>query len=135
MLTKYGHRIEGARLLRQQQTAAEETLWRILRGRQFRRYKFRRQFPIGPFFADFCCIEKKLVIEVDGKHHGTATDADNNRTYYMMEQGFRVMRFWNEEVINELGRVCLRIFIEIKSAGTPLPVGEGGARSESEGVG
>ena len=94
-----------ARELRRAQTPAEQALWRMLRGRRFARYKFRRQRPIGPYFADFVCIEPLLVVEVDGAHHAGQASYDRARDEFMREQGFRVLRLTNREVLTELESV------------------------------
>src|SRR5258708_11003489 len=93
-----------ARYLRRQQTVSEFTLWRILRGRQFVGLKFRRQQPIGPFIADFYCPRAKLIIELDGGHHQKQVEYDESRTLYLERQGYRVLRFWgNDLMLNEDG--------------------------------
>ena len=84
---------------------------------------------------DFISISRRLVIELDGKYHESITEDDANRTYYLMEKGYRVVRFGNEEVLNGLGKVCQRLLLELKRAGIPLPPGEGGVPSGSEGAG
>jgi very-short-patch-repair endonuclease len=107
------HRREMARHLRRNETEAERRLWQKLRSRQLGGYKFRRQFPIGPFFADFCCANKKFIVEVDGAQHFIEKDKDANRTAWLMKQGFRVIRFWNEDVMQNLEAVCEKILKEI----------------------
>ncbi len=91
---------ERARALRRQLTDAEQKLWSILRLRKLGGLKFRRQFPIGPYIADFVCLERRLVIEVDGGQHAvTAKQEDAARTAWLQTQGFRVLRFWNNDVL------------------------------------
>ena len=104
--THYSHRKEPARQLRRQDTEAERELWAYLRNRRFGGRKFRKQVPIGPYFADFVCLELGIVIEVDGRYHLKQQDADENRTHYFKEQGLQVMRFWNEDVLNNIDAVC-----------------------------
>lgn len=89
-----------ARLLRRGQTDAERKLWLALRSRQFAGFKFRRQQPIGPYIADFVCFDAKLIIELDGDQHGLdqAIAYDENRSRFLEQQGFRVIRFPNHEV-------------------------------------
>src|SRR5580765_2017448 len=94
-LTNYHRRTAPARGLRHQQTDAEEKLWRRIRNQHFSGFKFRRQFPIGPYFADFCCIKSRLIVEVDGMHHTQMREDDANRTEYLVSQGYLVLRFWN----------------------------------------
>ena len=89
-----------ARSLRRKQTDAELKLWSHLSGRQLEGAKFRRQHPIGDYVADFACIEQRLVIEVDGGHHNEdeIAAADRERTAWLKANGWRVLRFWNNEV-------------------------------------
>jgi very-short-patch-repair endonuclease len=94
--------IERARELRKNANDAEERLWSLLRGKQLSGYKFRRQYPIGNYIADFACISARLVIEVDGDTHGNdeAEARDAKRTEYIERLGYRVIRFWNDQVFN-----------------------------------
>jgi len=88
-----------ARELRIVMTDAERRLWATLRGRRLRGYKFRRQHPVGPFILDFVCIEHRLVIEADGgQHSDNATD--DHRTAWLSRRGWRVIRFWNNEILS-----------------------------------
>jgi very-short-patch-repair endonuclease len=87
-----------ARALRVTMTDAERRLWACLRGRRLVGYKFRRQHPLGRFIVDFACIEHRLVIEVDGGQHCDSPD-DERRTAWLERQGWRVLRFWNNEVL------------------------------------
>jgi very-short-patch-repair endonuclease len=86
-----------ARELRKVSTPEEEALWRVLRGRRFAGFKFRRQEPMGRYIADFVCFRAKLVVELDGLQHLEQHDHDDNRDTWLKEQGFSVLRFWNEE--------------------------------------
>jgi very-short-patch-repair endonuclease len=88
-----------ARTLRQNLTDAERRLWFHLRRKQLNGHRFRRQVPIGPYIADFVCFEAKLVIEVDGGQHNDDAEKDARRTALMESQGYRVLRFWNNEVL------------------------------------
>jgi very-short-patch-repair endonuclease len=116
--------IGAARMLRRSMTDAEHALWRILRGRQLEGFKFRRQHSIGRFVVDFVCLEHKLVVEVDGGHHAEQVDADAERTAYLEGRGFRVVRFWNNEVLTEMDGVAMRLLATLTP--TPLPqAGEG----------
>ena len=101
-----------ARDLRKVQTPAELTLWRLLRDRRLRRLKFRRQFPIPPFVADFCCYELRLVVELDGEVHAEPRQAahDENRDWYLRSLGYTVVRFPNEKVFNDPQGVLSEIF-------------------------
>jgi very-short-patch-repair endonuclease len=102
-----------ARSLRKQQTEAERLLWSRLRNRQLQGCKFRRQQPIGPYIADFLSLEPKLIIELDGGQHAEQQEQDNQRTRYLQALGYRVLRFWNHEVLNDLDAVLEAIRIEI----------------------
>lgn len=88
-----------ARNLRQNQTDAERLLWQHLRNRQMLGYKFRRQMPIEPYIADFVCLELKLILELDGGQHADQIEYDQHRTERLQQRGFKVMRFWNNEVL------------------------------------
>ena len=90
---------ETARRLRREQTVAEQILWRHLRGRRMCDVKFRRQFPIGSYFVDFCSIERRLIVEVDGSQHADQSGDDAARTSYLASRGYRVLRFWNDQVL------------------------------------
>jgi very-short-patch-repair endonuclease len=100
---------DRARQLRRDQTDVEGKLWSRLRARQLSGAKFRRQYPIGAFIADFCCYERRLVIELDGGHHAEHVDADQSRTDFFVSQGYRVLRFWNNEVIENIDGVLEQI--------------------------
>ncbi len=100
---------EAARLLRQQLTPAEAKLWEALRGRQLKGLKFRCQHPIGRFIVDFYCPSLKLVIEVDGSIHTQQQDYDQARSDLLENFSYRVLRFTNNEVINDLPKVLNQI--------------------------
>lgn len=103
-----------ARRLRREQTDAEARLWFYLRNCQLDGAKFRRQQPLGPFVVDFCCMEVGLVIEVDGGQHSERELADARRTQLLEEQGFLVLRFWNNEVLEQTEAVLERIMMAIE---------------------
>jgi len=88
-----------ARQLRKQQTVAERKLWWLLRSRALYSFKFYRQYAIGPYFADFCCRTYKLIIELDGGQHADNKDYDDERTRFLEAAGYKVIRFWNNELI------------------------------------
>ena len=98
-----------ARALRQVQTDAEALLWSKLRDRQILNLKFRRQRPIGPYFADFACLEISLVIELDGGQH-VGSAYDRKRTSDMQGLGFQTLRFWNNDVLIQIDVVLEKIF-------------------------
>ncbi|WP_244621594.1 endonuclease domain-containing protein [Neomesorhizobium albiziae] len=94
-----------ARDLRQRDNQAEAMLWLELKRRQLGGYKFTRQFPIGPYFADFACREKSLVVEIDGSQH--ADNAyDRRRDEFMRLAGYSTLRFWNHDVLKHRVSVC-----------------------------
>jgi very-short-patch-repair endonuclease len=105
--------IRDARQMRKNPTDAERRLWSYLRGRQGNGFKFRRQHPIGPFIVDFCCIEKKLVIELDGEQHLDAQQYDASRTEQLQKEGYRVIRFWNVAVLTNIAAVLEQISVEL----------------------
>ncbi|WP_425612037.1 endonuclease domain-containing protein [Xanthomonas floridensis] len=97
-------------------TDAECTLWRCLRGNQLQGFKFRRQHPIPPYIADFCCIEAALIIELDGSQHEESSD--QVRTQWLHARGWTVLRFWNNDVLLALDAVVEAISNTIA---TPYP--------------
>jgi len=103
-----------ARALRRDATEAERALWRLLRGRRFQHWKFRRQHPIGPFIADFACIALRLIIEADGGQHAGSATAPR-RTGWLHARGWRVLRFWNDEILAQGEAVAARIWAEALS--------------------
>ena len=112
-----------ARQLRARSTPAEITLWQLLRGRRVDGAKFRRQQPVGPFFADFVCLEARLVVEADGAPHFPKPMRDILRDAWLRQVGFRVLRFPNHEILHHADRVLQRIRAALQCA--PLPPGEG----------
>jgi very-short-patch-repair endonuclease len=94
-----------ARELRKNSTEAERTLWRQIRFWQLKGHKFRRQAPIGRYIVDFVCFEEKLIIELDGGQHFEQSAYDSERTAWLGSQGFRVLRFWNDQVLKEIEAV------------------------------
>jgi very-short-patch-repair endonuclease len=91
--------------LRKRMTAAERKLWFVLRDRRFAKFKFRRQVPIGRFIADFVCFDRRLVIEVDGGQHADSV-SDQRRDRWFAANGYRVLRFWNNEVMRNIDGVA-----------------------------
>jgi very-short-patch-repair endonuclease len=91
--------------LRNNPTEAERFLWQHLRRRQLGGHKFRRQQPPGDYIVDFVCFEKRLVVEVDGGQHSSQLAYDEQRTTWLEQQGFRVLRFWNHEVLQGIEAV------------------------------
>ncbi len=107
--------VQRARALRRHSTDAERRLWRELRRRQIHGYKFCRQCPIGDYVVDFVCLEKRIVIELDGGQHANTTDYDEQRTQWLEAQGFRVMRFWNNDVMRQTDAVLRHIDAALRS--------------------
>ena len=97
-----------ARQMRSTPTEAEERLWGALRNRRLDKLKFRRQVPVGAYIADFICMEAKLIVEVDGTQHAESR-RDAVRDADLEARGFRVLRFWNDEVMRDLDSVCATI--------------------------
>ncbi len=110
----------------------EQALWHHLRCRQISGLKFRRQHPFGDYILDFVCLENKLVIEVDGGQHGQQTRYEKDRTQKLRAAGFRILRFWNNEVLKNTESVKEKISLvvqELQSHPTPnLPLEGGGVR-------
>jgi very-short-patch-repair endonuclease len=86
-------------------TEAEKKLWQRLRLRQPDGYRFRRQVPIGRFIADFVCHEARLVVEIDGGQHDPSSELEAHRTRFLESEGYRVLRFWNNEMLSNLDGV------------------------------
>jgi isoleucyl-tRNA synthetase len=117
---------EFARELRKNSTDVESKLWNLLRDRRFFDYKFRRQVSIGKYIVDFVCWEEKLVIELDGGQHADNQKHDDERTKSLEDEGFRVLRFWNNELNESYEGVLLKILSELRRAPLTLalPLGE-----------
>jgi very-short-patch-repair endonuclease len=114
--------IKQARTLRSSSTDAEALLWAQLRGRRLSGFKFRRQFPISAYIADFVCVESKLIIEVDGSQHADHVEYDAHRTEILAKNGFRVVRFWNNEVLFQMSGVLLEILRQLEAPPSPQPL-------------
>ncbi len=112
---------DRARNLRQLSTDAERLLWRHLRDRQLVGLKFRRQRPFGNFIVDFVCLEQRLIVEVDGGQHATQRQKDASREAFLMQQGFRVLRFWNNEVLGNTEGVLEAIVSAVRPGEPPSP--------------
>jgi len=110
-LKKNKEHVSFARELRQQHTNAERALWMKLRNRELEGVKFRRQQPIGPYIVDFVSLQRRLIIEIDGGQHNEEREKerDEERTMSLEERGYRIMRFWNNEVMTNPEGVLERI--------------------------
>ncbi len=102
------------RNLRSQMTDAEQALWKVLRNRQIDGLKFRRQHPFGDYILDFVCLEIRLVIEADGGQHAETSEYDAARTRQLQEAGFQVLRFWNNEALEDIDAVTEQIWIKVQ---------------------
>jgi len=126
--------VQTARALRRRMTDAERRLWRHLRNRELGGWKFKRQYPVGPFIVDFICVEKNLVIEVDGGQHAENEEQDIQRSTYLNKMGYRVFRFWNNQVLQETESVLEAIFAilaEVKqNSPSPQPSPPSGERGK-----
>ena len=98
-----------ARLLRHKMTDVERLLWQSLRYKQLNGHRFRRQHPIGQYIVDFACVEQKLAIELDGGQHQEQAAYDLQRTTFMEAQDWKVLRFWNNDVLNNMDGVLTKI--------------------------
>ncbi|NQD38574.1 endonuclease domain-containing protein [Permianibacter sp. IMCC34836] len=107
-----------ARRLRKEMTDAERMLWRQLRDPEKFAGKFRRQFPLGDYIVDFVCIERRLIIEVDGSQH-LQSSHDEARSKWLELNGFRVIRFWNNEVLVDTESVCQTIWLALQERAIP----------------
>ncbi|HUI19220.1 MAG TPA: DUF559 domain-containing protein [Alphaproteobacteria bacterium] len=105
--------IDRARRLRREKTEAERRVWRAIRDQRLG-VKFRQQVPIGPYFADFVCTQQKLVIELDGGQHAKPTRYEQERTRVIVANGYRILRFWNNDVMENLEGVieAIRLALE-----------------------
>jgi very-short-patch-repair endonuclease len=108
-----------ARALRNAATPAERKLWLLLKNRQVAGAKFSRQMPVGPFFADFLCRERRLIIELDGQGHDQTVAQDAARTDLLERQGYRVLRFENRRVFLDEAAVIAEIAHELECLPTP----------------
>ena len=115
-----------ARRLRKNPTGAESRLWIALRQRQIGGAKFRRQVPLGPYVADFACLEARLVIEADGGQHAWQAGADAKRDAWFAARGYRVLRFWNNEVFENLEGVVGVVAQALEGSPHPGPPPQGG---------
>ena len=111
--------IKFAKTLRTNQTDAELKIWQAIRAGRLMNYKFKRQVPITEFIVDFVCFEQKLIIEIDGGQHAENSE-DVLRDAKLIKMGFRMLRFWNNDVMNNLDGV-LTVILEQLQIATPLP--------------
>jgi len=106
-------RIRGfAKKMRHEPTDAELAMWRLLRDRRLARFKFRRQVPFRNFILDFVCFEKRLIIEIDGSQHASSK-RDEAREAVLIAEGFRIARYWNNDVLRQPSAVLEDIFVKL----------------------
>jgi very-short-patch-repair endonuclease len=130
-IMRKGAKTEFARQLRKTMTDAETRLWFRLRRKQLGGFHFRKQHPMGPFIADFACVEKRLIVEIDGGQHNKSMDADRDAWFHRND--YRVLRFWNNDVLTGTNDVVAAILAELEKT-CPHPIlppraGEGVNRS------
>ncbi len=120
-----GGRLTGvAKCLRREMTDAERVPWREVRTNRFAGFKFKRQEPLGLYVVDFVCYEARLIVELDGGQHADQQEADAERTRWLASRGFRVVRFWNNDVLTNTAGVMQEIEKELPPLPIPLPQGE-----------
>jgi len=117
--------LDNAKSLRRTMTDAEQKLWYHLRAHRFMGRKFKRQKPLGRYVVDFICLEEKLIIELDGGQHAENLEYDHERDAWLRSEGYTVLRFWNNELMNEtegvMERIRLALSKEADSAETLSP--------------
>ena len=113
--------LNNAKLLRSNLTVAEQRIWYYLRANRFLNLKFKRQKPIGAYIVDFVCVEQKLIIEVDGGQHAEDVAYDDRRKNFLRGEGYKVLRFWNNQVLEEIDSVLEAIRVKTTLSTAPLP--------------
>ena len=125
--------LEQAKRLRSSMTDAERRLWQYLRAGRLGGFKFRRQHPVPPYIVDFCCVERRLVIELDGSQHNEVVDAERSRN--LQSQGWRVVRYWNNEVLLQTEAVVMAILSIVDDLTlTPTPAPRPGPCGQRKGA-
>ncbi|MBS4099137.1 MAG: endonuclease domain-containing protein [Sulfuricella sp.] len=122
----------NAKALRAGQTDAEQKLWVHLRAHRFMDLKFKRQKPVGRYIVDFVCLEQRLIIEIDGGQHAEQTEYDQCRDAWLRNQGYAVLRFWNNVVLQQLEEVLEQIRLAVTLSPGPSPTTRG--RGEQNGA-
>ena len=124
--------IEKAKNLRKNITDSEYKLWKILKNRNFKGFKYRRQHPIGKYIVDFACLGSMLIIEIDGLHHQEQYNSDEKRSNDLKKMGFTILRFWNKDLADDFENVRIAIYSRLQRNTpsimtphpAPLPKGE-----------
>ena len=119
-----------ARELRNNPTDAERVLWGHLRFWQLDGYKFRRQQPLGRYIVDFVCLEKRVIVELDGGQHAQQASLDAERDRWLRDEGFTILRFWNHDVLKDVGAVKELIYKTLQSTPYLNPPPQGGRRKK-----
>ena len=114
-----------ARKLRQQSTDTERLLWKHLRAHRMAGYKFKRQVVIEPYIVDFACLEARLIVEADGGQHLEQVEDDLKRSRFLESLGYKVMRFWNHEILGDINTVLEQVHGYLIEAPSPQPSPEG----------
>ena len=112
--------LSNAKTLRSHQTEAEQRLWYHLRAHRFMELKFKRQKPIGRYIVDFVCLEQQLIIELDGGQHVEQEAYDRQRDAWLRQQGYTVLRFWNNDVMQNLDGVLEQIHMALSPGPSPM---------------
>ncbi len=120
-----------ARTLRHNSTDAERKLWSYIRAKKLEGFKFRRQQPIGNYIVDFICLEKRLIIELDGGQHAIDREKDIERDRWLNNEGFHVIRFWNNDVLDNHEGVLLGIMKYLLNP-SPCPLSQGARVKEED---
>ena len=136
---------DRAKELRHDQTEAETFVWGQLRGRRFSGFKFRRQVPLGNYIVDFVCLDRRIIVELDGGQHNETNQKayDARRDAWLRREGFEVLRFWNSDVFTEWEAMAEGIWHALErrparrapSPPAPLPPGERGEQKPRRGRG
>ena len=126
--------LRNAKSLRTNQTEAEQRMWYHLRAHRFMDLKFKRQKPMGRYIVDFVCVERQLIIELDGGQHAEQVAYDQHRDQWLRSQGYTVLRFWNNEVMGNLEGVLeqVRITLDLNSLSPPAPLPQMGEGSKGK---
>ncbi len=112
--------LDNAKILRRTMTDAEQKLWYFLRAHRFMGKKFKRQKPLGRYVVDFVCLEEKLIIELDGGQHADSLEYDRERDSWLRSQGYTVLRFWNNQLMNETESVLEQIRLTLSPDPSPV---------------
>ncbi len=114
--------------MRHMQTDAEKKFWWQVRDRRLGGFKFKRQYPIDPYIADFVCLDRRLVVELDGSQHNKQIEYDSERDAFLAGKGFEVMRIWNYDVLTDMDGTLHRVLVALGKQPphpNPLPLKKG----------